>query len=168
MIPVTLTQAEELTAARVGFARAESYKTGEVTHRPGYNYSDRYQTYFEVINANMIATGAEIAVARVLGLSEFDPTINGFKERADIGRNIEVKYTTWLSGHLIVQPSDRDDDVAILCVGTAPDYKVVGYIPISAAKKPRFLHKSGSYWISQINLRPIETLTKSIYANVSI
>jgi hypothetical protein len=168
MIPITLSPGEEITSARVGLARAEACKISGAINRPGYDYSEHYKTYFEKVNANIIAVGAEIAVARVLGFTDFDPTINTFKERADVGRNIEVKWTSWLAGHLIIQPSDNDDDVAILCTGTAPDYKVVGYLPIAAAKKPRFLHKSKSYWVSQINLRPIETLTKSIYANATI
>jgi len=171
MICITLTPAEEITSARVGLARAESYKTGDVNHRTGYNYSNKYQTYFEVISANIIASGAEIAVAKSLRIANFKPRVNTFKDEPDIDWNglpIEVKWTSWLAGHLIIQPSDRDDDVAILCTGTAPDYKVIGYLPIAAAKKTRFLHKSGSYWVSQINLRPIETITKSIYANLSI
>ena len=168
MIPITLTQAEEITSARVGLARAEACKVSGAINRPGYDYSGNYTTYFEKIAANIIATGAEIAVARALGITDFDPTINTFKERADLAQNIEIKFTSWLAGHLIIQPSDRDDDVAILCTGTAPDYKVIGYLPVVAAKHSRFLHKSGSYWVSQINLRPIETLTKSIYGNVSI
>jgi len=37
------------------------------------------------------------------------------------------------------------------------------------AKKPRFKHsKMDAWWISQINLQPIETLKRSNYAHIQI
>jgi len=166
MIQVKLTQAEEMIAARVGLARAENAKLGNYAHRvPSISPNN----YFDDMLLHVTATGAEIAVARALGLSDFMPTTKSFKHDADIGQSIEVKWTKWLDGHLIIHNHDRDTDIAILCVGTAPNYQVIGYIPISAAKKPRFKHsKSESWWVSQINLRPVETLSRSVYATTSI
>jgi len=166
MIQVKLTQAEEMIAAMVGLARAENAKLCNYAHLfPSISPTN----YFDEMALHVNATGAEIAVARALGLSNFMPTINSFKHEADIGTGIEVKWTKWLDGHLIVANHDREDDIAILCVGTAPDYRVIGYIPVLAAKKPRFKHsKSESWWVSQINLRPVETLSRSVYATASI
>jgi hypothetical protein len=166
MIQVKLTQAEEMIAARVGLARAERAKLGHYEHRiPSISPTN----YFDDISQHVHATGAEIAVAHALGLSDFMPTINSFKHDADIGQSIEVRWTKWLDGHLIVHTHDREADIAILCVGVAPDYRVIGYIPVLAARKPRFKHsKSDSWWVSQINLRPVETLSRSVYATASI
>jgi hypothetical protein len=71
MIPITLSPAEEITAARVGLARAETYKTGDVTQEFSANLvRDNYllgentdiiylpvQYYFnQLISPNSIST----------------------------------------------------------------------------------------------------------------
>jgi hypothetical protein len=108
------------------------------------------------------AIGAEMVVARYLGVKDFEPTINTFKNQADVGSSIEVKHTSWKDGHLIVKPSDRDSDIAVLVVGESPNYLIIGWIPVVVAKSPRYKSdQSNSYWVSQINLQPIETLRGS-------
>ena len=108
------------------------------------------------------AIGAEMVVARYLGIKDFEPTINTFKNQADVGNSIEVKHTSWKDGHLIVKPSDRDSDIAVLVVGESPNYLIIGWIPVAVAKSPRYKSdQSNSYWVSQINLQPIETLRGS-------
>jgi hypothetical protein len=120
----------------------------------------------------MAASGAvagEIAVAKSLGMSDFMPTANTFKSTADIGDNIEVKWTGWMGGHLVIHPKDRDTDVAVLVVGQSPNLRVVGWLPVSQAKRPKYRHtKDDAWWVSQINLNPIENLQRSNYANPSI
>jgi hypothetical protein len=108
------------------------------------------------------AIGAEMVVARYLGVKDFEPTINTFKNQADVCNSIEVKHTSWKDGHLIVKPSDRDSDIAVLVVGESPNYIIIGWIPVAVAKSPRYKSdQSNSYWVSQINLQPIETLRGS-------
>jgi hypothetical protein len=46
------------------------------------------------------AIGAEMVVARYLGIADFEPTLNTFKNSADVGSRIEVKHTSWRDGHL--------------------------------------------------------------------
>ena len=112
---------------------------------------------------------AEIAVAKSLGIMNFKPTANTFKSMADVAENIEVKWTAWLDGHLVITPKDRDNDIAVLVVGDCPKFRVIGWIPIVVAKKPRFKHsKMDAWWVSQINLQPIETLKRSNYAHIQI
>ena len=106
----------------------------------------------------------EIAVAQYFGIKDFEPTCGTFKDQADVASFIEVKHTKWRDGHLIVKESDRNSDIAVLVVGTSPQYYIAGWIPVAVAKKPRFKHdKSNSWWVSQINLQPIETLQRSQY-----
>jgi hypothetical protein len=108
------------------------------------------------------AIGAEMVVARYLGVKDFEPGINTFKNKADVGSSVEVKHTSWKDGHLIVKPSDRDSDIAVLVVGESPNYLIIGWIPVAVAKSPRYKSdQSNSYWVSQINLQPIETLRGS-------
>jgi hypothetical protein len=166
MINVKLTQADEVIAARVGLARAETAKVKGYAHRfPSISP----KTYFDEIINHVNGAAAEIAIAKALGLSDFMPTIDSFKHHADIGKQFECKWTSYQSGHLIIGAHDREDDIAILCVGTAPDLRVIGYMPVIDAKKARFKHdKTQSWWVSQINLRPIENLSRSIHAVISV
>ena len=112
------------------------------------------------------AIGAEMVVARYLGIADFEPTLNSFKNFPDVEAGqyrIEVKHTSWRDGHLIVKPSDRDRDLAVLVVGESPNYTIIGWIPVSIAKTPRFKSdQSNSWWVSQINLRPMESIVKGV------
>jgi len=162
MIQVNLSPSEEMHAARVALTRTQECRQRGVIE----NIKDI--TYFQNIYNQAEAIGAEIAAAKALGVNDFDPLLSKWKETADIGRNIEVRWSHWESAHAICKPTDRDDDLILLVTGRSPTYRVVGYIPVAAARKPRFLHKSGYWWVSQINLRPVETLARSIYANASI
>ena len=162
MILVNLTQADEIMAARVGLERVETSRL------KGYENSYTISTatnYFGHVMANSGAVAAEIAVAKALGFDDFKPTCNTFKSIADVGADIEVRWTAWLGGTLIVHPKDRDSDIAVLVVGMSPNMRVIGWIPISAAKRPKYRHsKDDAWWVSQINLHPIETLMRSQYA----
>ena len=166
MIDIKLTLADELLAARVGLERTEYSK------RNGHIHSFKVSTagnYFKDIMAASGAVAGEIAVAKSLGIKDFIPTANTFKSAADIGENIEVKWTAWHGGHLVIHPKDRDSDVAILVVGESPNLRVVGWLPIIQAKRPKYKHtKDDAWWVSQINLHPIEDLVRSIYGNASI
>ena len=105
-----------------------------------------------------------MVVARYLGIADFEPTLNTFKNSADVAFRdfrIEVKHTSWKDGHLIVKPSDRDSDLAVLVVGESPNYTIIGWIPVSIAKTARFKSdQSNSWWVSQINLRPMDSIVK--------
>ena len=50
---------------------------------------------------------AEFTVAKELGL-DYDPAdFNKFRNRADLGDNIEVRWTPYTAGHLIIELNDR-------------------------------------------------------------
>jgi hypothetical protein len=57
--------------------------------------------------------GAEMIVARYFGL---DYDINDLKRqaRADVGQGLEVRWTSYTGGNLIVYPNDRETDIAVL------------------------------------------------------
>ena len=112
--------------------------------------------------------GAEIAVAKYFGDDNFEPTVDTFKREADVGSQIEVKWTLWQDGHLILNKTDRPQDVAILVVNKAPNYVLAGWIPIAMAKREKYLRGDGSYWIPQTDLQPIENLRSSNYGDTSL
>ena len=143
MIDIKLTLADEILAARVGLERTEYSK------RNGHVHSfivTNAGNYFTDIMAASGAVAGEIAVAKSLGITDFMPTANTFKSMADVAENIEVKWTSWTDGHLIVTPKDRDTDIAVLVVGDCPKFKVIGWIPMVIAKKPRFKHSKMDAW----------------------
>ena len=108
---------------------------------------------------------AELLVAQYFGL-DFDINESKGKRKADVGNAIEVKWTSYINGSLIIYPTDRDDDVAVLVVGKSPEYYIAGWIPVKDAKKNKFKNTGqDSWWISQQHLNPIEDLGRSSYAS---
>lgn len=98
---------------------------------------------------------AEFTVAKELGLY-YDPAdFNKFRNRADLGDNIEVRWTPYTAGHLIIELNDRRDDYAVLVTGQ--DYVIRGYMPIREAMSDVYW-KTTNYWIPQSHLSPIDEL----------
>ena len=161
---VRLSRADEIKAHTAGLARESTYGSNPKFQGNKGNFHNAV-----VIHAE--AVGAEIAVARYLEIDNFEPTINTFKSEPDInwhGLWIEVKQTPRRNGHLIISNDDRDSDMAILVVGESPTYYIAGWIPVGVAKRSRFASSAGGWWVSQINLQPIENLKQSHHAPTAI
>ena len=141
MIEILLTQADEILSAQVGLQRVEYSKINGHSHS---YITPNNGNYFKDIMIASSSIAAEIAVAKSLGIMNFKPTANTFKSMADVAENIEVKWTAWLDGHLVITPKDRDNDIAVLVVGDSPKFRVIGWIPIVVAKKPRLLKSTSS------------------------
>jgi hypothetical protein len=163
MIEVKLSHDEEVAAAKAGFLRATFMEENVYFHDQSV-----IGNLHEGVLRNAEAAGSELAAAKYFDIPNFKLTINTFKRIADVGNRIEVKHTIWKQGHLIIRERDRNDDIAVLVTGKSPKYFVVGWLPISICKSDRFKHKDGSWWISQINLRPMGNLRESIYGNISV
>lgn len=112
---------------------------------------------------------AEILVARFLGFVAFDPRASRFKDSADVGSFVEVKWTRYETGQMIIYENDRNTDVAILVVGTSPNYRLAGWIPVAMAKRPKYRNsKQPTWWVTQQNLQPIENLKGSNYGTATL
>jgi hypothetical protein len=112
---------------------------------------------------------AEILVARFLGFVKFDPRASRFKDSADVGSFVEVKWTRYETGQMIIYENDRNTDVAILVVGTSPNYRLAGWIPVAMAKRPKYRNsKQPTWWVTQQNLQPIENLKGSNYGQATL
>jgi hypothetical protein len=157
---IVLDYAQQIRAAEVALSRIK-----ELDLKP--NHSSRYDkelSFPEYVAQVTESIGAEIAVAKYFGMIGFDPAMSRFKLTADVGAAIEVKWTHYDGGSLIIYESDRNHDVAVLVVGKCPKYRIAGWIPVSIAKRDRYKHhKQPTWWIGQQNLQPIENLYRSKY-----
>jgi len=161
MIMATLTRDEEFEAASTAFRR--EFESPDKVDR-----SVQKVNMHESIARNAEAIGAEMCVAKYFGIKGFEPTVNGFKLHADLGANIEVKWTKWRDGNLILTSRDRDSDIAILVTGHSPEYYLCGWTYIRTARRPARQRGDGSYWINQSDLMPIEDLVRVIHDKASL
>lgn len=93
---------------------------------------------------NVEAACAELALAKFL--DRFPGAIRQKRFRdSDLGdvAGVQVRSTTNPRGPLIVRPHDRDDDVFVLVVGSAPVYRLVGWLRACDAKRSEFRDDPG-------------------------
>jgi len=132
------------------------------------NRHNQTMPFYEYMVECAEAIGSEWVVAKYFNLP-FDPFEQKFKNKADVGNALEVKWTKYVAGQLIVHEYDRPSDIAILVTGQAPHYFIAGWIPIAMAQRPKYRHsKQPNWWVTQINLQPIENLRKSVHGENSI
>lgn len=163
MLKMKITAADEWAihnrAAQVVFSLDELGTVQRYNNK--LNNHERVTEYAESL-------GAEMVVARYFGL-DFDINVSNGKRNADVGKGIEVKWTSYINGSLIIYPNDRVDDVAVLVVGRSPEYYIVGWLPVKMAMQKHFKNsQQDSWWIGQGNLNPIEDLVRSMYAATHI
>lgn len=163
----TLTAEQVVRCSQIGRIRAERYlpqfmeQYQRKTDNPG-DWKRLKGNFFQFCQVQMESVAAELAVGNYLGLTYGDLGDERFKAQADVGSNIEVKWTRYDEGSLIIVPRDRDTDIAILVTGSCPNYSIKGWIPVSIAKNDRYKStKDSSWWIGQIHLRSIDTFKKS-------
>ena len=139
---------------------------GQPDHGSRYDRRLGFHDYVAQVAESIVA---EILVARYLGYMNFDPRSSQFKRTADVGSFIEVKWTRYENGQLIIYESDRTTDVAILVTGTSPSYRLAGWIPVAMAKRPKYKNsKQPTWWVDQKNLQPIENLKGSNYGQAAL
>lgn len=157
---INLSRNDEIRCHVTAMSRIREIE-GSPDHHTRGNKSINFHEYVSEVAESI---GAEMAVARYFGDNSFKPTINTFKNEADYGKNIEIKWTRYQDGQLIIGHTDRDTDIAILVVGRSPQYRLAGWIPVAVAKRDRYyVAKMKTWWIGQSNLQPIETFMRSSY-----
>ena len=157
LMDITLTKAEQLTAHKAAIFLAENNKdywpnatTGSVLSLHDFLAQD----------AQSIAS--EWVVAKLMGY-RFDPYEQKGKRIADVGDNLEIRWTKYDYGKLIVRKYDRNEDIAILVTGEGPTYTVVGAMPVKMARTDKYKHPTQpNYWVPQPDLRSIEM---ALYVN---
>lgn len=165
VIRVRLSYAEEVEAHQIGFQRATDLSSTA-------NHSSRKDTalnYHEYIGQLSEAVGSEMCVAKYFNLTDFKPSVNTFKTVADIGSRVEIKWTRYASGHLVIHQSDRIEDIAVLVIGRSPEYYLAGWIPIKDAQAKRYWRSSEqNWWITQTDLHPMDNFLRSSHATTAI
>ena len=130
---------------------------------------DRKLSFHEFVAQMAESICAEIVVARYFGINDFDPADSQFKKTADVGSRIEVKWTKYDSGALIIGDSDRNSDIAVLVTGQSPVYSIKGWIPVAIAKNQRWRRRDQpTFWVDQYNLHPIENLRRSSHGEAAL
>lgn len=122
-------------------------------------------TIRDTLRNNILAAGAELAVARWLGL-RWSAVGNdgGSKTPADVGDDIEVKWTIREHGRLLVKPEDLDGRLHrpfALVTGGPAVYHVAGWVYGDEVKRRgRFLaHWDRPCWsVDQAALREPDSL----------
>ena len=159
---IKLTQKEQFTCHAAALTLALK---NENYNKAGYWTIPQDKNLHEWLANDAEAIGSEWVVAKYFGLN-FDPFMQKGKRIADVGKGLEIKWTSYASGQLIIYEYDRPTDVAVLVTGKSPDYYIAGWIPVAMAQKPRYRHtKQPTWWVTQLNLQPIENLRKSNYAH---
>ena len=163
---VILDRSQEITAHRVGLERT-IIRNADPTDAS--NFGQAYKNWHELVWQESEGAGAEMAVANYFGDYGFIPEINNAHDTADVGENIEVKWTKHANGHLIVQNRGpgRPNDVAILVTGFSPVYHLLGLMPVHMAKVPKYKHPyQDNYWVPRANLFEMQYLQRSNYGDV--
>ncbi len=123
-------------AAQVGAERARLHR-GQFEGKwqaPHYKVKLHGGSFKDFIRLQIVSAAAEIAVARYFRLDDYQADNKSFKQQADVGQNIEVKYNSRTDGDLLIRPKDRDDDYAVLVSGTLHKLCIVGYMQVKLAK----------------------------------
>ena len=166
MIPINFDNATQVAVTAAGLKRAINYipQWEGVTAKRNYQHDRERLNFPAFVMQQSEALGAEVAVAKYFRKPIDIDNLN-FKQGADVGNNIEVKWTKWQDGSLILTELDRKEDIAILVTGTMPKYYVCGWIPVAIARRPSHQRSDGTWWIGQHDLHPMANFSRSIYAN---
>ena len=162
---VILDRSQEITAHRVGLERTiiRNANTQDAS-----NYGQTYLDWHDLVTQEARSAGAEIAVANYFGDYRFVPKVDQAHDEADVGENIEVKWThhNSPSSHLIIQNRGpgRPNDVAIAVTGYSPCYLLVGWMPVHMAKQAKYKHPyQNNFWVPRSNLFEMQYLKRSNY-----
>jgi hypothetical protein len=86
------------------------------------------------IDMEVESLGAEVAVARVLGLDWQDRSIEEDRD-GDVGKGIQVRSTKHENGGLLIYHSDNGNHDFFLVTGNFPFYNVKGWINCDEGRK---------------------------------
>lgn len=124
---------------------------------------DRYgaEARLDQWSVDIEAAGAEMAVAKVLGL--YWTGANGLHDATtDVGR-LQVRNPLPGNQSLLVRPSDADDHGFVLVTGTIPRFEVVGWMLARDAKRPEWRRDPGghgaAYFVPQEELHDVSEIS---------
>jgi len=105
----------------------------------------------------------EMAFAKAMNI-HWGAHSNVFKA-PDVGSIIQIRTRSNADWDLIVRDNDSDDEIFVLVTGEIPNYRIVGWIKGSDAKKAEWYKDMGkrgkpAYFVPQECLNPLSLLPK--------
>lgn len=170
-----LTVEEEALCAQRGWERQLEF-LGMPEKNTSYSEGDVWESL-----QHMICAGSELAFARMMGKTDFMPSVNTFKGELDIPGFGEVRYafppkfpefTDEIRG---LRMTTRDDDnlIYVLLAGglgkktrrVGPDWKGAPYVAVGwmyghEAKKEKWRFNSKTFYVPREHLRSMESLAE--------
>lgn len=152
---VTLNDHELLSAAIAGCQRRVM---GIRKDRPQLHGADLRANFWQI---DIMGTLTEYALAKAVN-AHWEPATDCPLSSlpGDVGR-LQVRSTCYMSGKLIVHPSDPDDAPFVLAVLREPEIKFCGWMRGADAKilgERRDGVSGPEFWVAQSQLRPMEEL----------
>lgn len=167
-----LTAKEEAVAARVGWER-QLPMLGQPERNRNYSEGDIWETW-----QHMICAASEIAAARMMGMEDYEPEANTFKDKLDIpGYEVRYSFTkTNPNGPKYAlrfnAKVDSPDEIYILIVGgpeqktrrdpadgyKAPAFRAIGWMRGADCVADKYLVKGMSYMVPAGDLNEMEDL----------
>lgn len=149
-IEVKLTLPEVMVAAIVGVMRRLQDLRAERHDR--YGLESKHNAW----QIDIEGACAEMSVAKWLGVYWAGALGN---LRANDAGPLQVRSSSRANARLIVHPADADDRVFVLVIGSAPWYRLTGWILARDAKAEKFWTDPGTkrpaYFVPQASLRPM-------------
>lgn len=145
---VELTEEEMRIAATVGIERRLRAISRHRQHRWAWNGTG-------VWNIDIQAAGAELALAKLLGRYWNDTAEPD--DAGDVGERVQVRWTRYDDGCLLLHPEDPDEHYYFLAVGSMPRYTIAGYIRGADGKRQRYWRPNidrPAYFVPQAALIP--------------
>lgn len=131
---VRLTPHELFMAANVGLRRQVSSLVAGRQDRHGLNPDDGWRVHIE-------GACGELAVAKFLG-KYWDGSVDTFRSLPDLD-NVEIRTRSKHYYELLIRTDDDPDKVYILVTGTAPNYRVRGWMKGRDAQRDEWLQNHG-------------------------
>lgn len=131
---VKLSWFEVLAAAYAGVMRRVESIRRNYKSSAGFDRTD-------VWDIDINGAAAEMAVAKCLN-KYWDASVNGF-HRGDVG-NYQIRLARSDTPYLLIREKDDEKAVFVSVQGTAPDFKVHGWLRGSEGKKAKYLRTFGT------------------------
>jgi hypothetical protein len=156
MIEVRLTWAECEQAAIAGVKRQLLALHDDRPDYYGFKEPDAWGSHIE-------AAGAELAVAKNLGLFWTPWARRPGVVTADVGQNVQVRRRGFRGGHLLLHPNDSSEQTFVFVWGAIPTFELAGWIRGEAGKAQEwwgdpFSTGRPAFWIPHAELEPMDTL----------
>lgn len=159
-----------LNLGEISMVIQASVKRREENMRNGKDFDHKHGVIADSWGNDLESTGAEVAVAKYLGVYWGAP-VNNFKD-ADIGTNLQVRHSIDHSNNCIIRKRDSSDHFYVLVTGRLPNYKIQGYVLGKDAKKTQYVrapcNKEPAWFYPQENLKDVDRLLFINYTVIEI